>query len=172
MSLFTWEKGEPHFKTSKAAARAARDAEKQDVKDKEDRNKSMARRRDGWQCRFPRCACHRLRLHPEVAHCDGDKGMGGDHGTKSHVSQLICLCRARHRESRISLHRKTLRIEFLTPEKADGPVKWWVDIAMLADPYDQRPAWVVLGYETAVHVLAPLTTEQGQLLKRIADLQA
>jgi hypothetical protein len=158
------------FKPSKAESRAERDEKKQAVKDKEDRNKSGARKRDDWMCRFPRCSCHSKRLHPEVAHADGDKGSGGDHGTKSHRSQLVCLCPGRHRESRISLHRKTLRIEWLTEDKADGAIRWWVNVAVLDDPLATVPVWVVVASESRPRVLEPLSKEQGALLERIAEM--
>lgn len=159
-------------KRTKEEARAEDRSVKQGVIVKESRNKSAARKRDGWACRFPRCACLLLRLHPEVAHVDGDKGIGGDHGERSHVTQLMCLCKLRHQhgESRISLHRKTLRIEFLSPAKASGPVRWWVNVAVLDYPLTSVEDWRVVAQERECRVLEPLTHEQGQWLERIADL--
>lgn len=165
---------EPQFKGTKAEARAGRESSKRTTRDTEDRNKTAARRRDGWMCRFPRCGCHAKRLHPEACHVDGEKGMGGDHGTKSHVSQLLCLCGNRHRESRISLHFKTLRIEFLTEKKANGPVRWWLDVTALTKPASQRVSgderWAVLATESAPRILEPLSHEQGAWLEQIAEL--
>lgn len=166
---------EPHFKPTKAEARAERDDQKQSVKDKEDRHKSAARKRDGWMCRFPRCGCHRRRLHPEVAHSTS-KGMGGDHGTLSHVYQMICLCKDRHQDSRISLHKGTLRMEFLTTKGTNGPVRWWVDVTAIDTSAARRRSgdehWVAVASESDVRVLEPLTPEQGALLERIAELAA
>lgn len=151
-------------------------AGKKEIREKEDRQKTLARKRDGWTCRFPRCICHSLRLHPEAAHVDGDKGIGGDHGVRSHHSQLLLLCAARHKESRISLHAQTLRIEFLTSKKANGPVRWWLDYTALSKSASQRVTgdakWVVLAVESQPRVLDPLTERQGEWLDRIRELHA
>lgn len=165
----------PQFKPSKFEARMGREAIKKEIRDKEDRNKTLARKRDGWMCRFPRCVCHSLRLHPEAAHVDGDKGMGGDHGERSHYSQLLCLCPPRHKESRISLHQQTLRIEFLTSKKANGPIRWWLDYTALTKSNAERRSgdakWVVLAEESQPRILEPLTARQGDWLDRIRELQ-
>jgi hypothetical protein len=165
-----------NFKPTKAEARAVVQKKKDAVTEYEDRNKTAARKRDGWVCRFPRCGCHAKRLSAEAAHVDGDKGMGGDHGERSHVSQLLMLCPSRHRESRISLHFKTLRIEFLTPDKANGPVRWWLDLTALTKSHAERTAgdesWVVLATEERPRILLPLTKEQGGWLEQIAELGA
>lgn len=164
------------FKSTKAEAKAERQEKKAAIVEREDRNKTAARKRDGWMCRFPRCGCHALRTHPEVAHVDGDKGIGGDHGTKSHHSQLMCLCPNRHKDSRISLHFKTLRIEFLTKKKANGPVCWWLDVTALTKAATQRRSgdekWAVLAAETAPRILGPVSAKQGGWLEQIAELSA
>lgn len=159
------------FKGSKAEARADREMAKQQIRDKEDRNKSAARKRDGWMCRFPRCSCHKARLHPEVAHVESKK-MGGDHGERSTTANLICLCRGRHRESRISLHAGTLRCELLTVKGANAKVRWWVNVAVLDDPFARAPTWVVVATETRPSYIEPLTPEQGALIERIAELKS
>lgn len=173
MGIFEWEPGTAHFKPSRMEARIEREADKARVRDGEDRNKAAARRRDGWMCRFPRCVCHRpqLRLHPEVAHVVS-KGMGGDHGTRSAVAGLICLCPPRHRESRISLHRGTLKVEALTDRGMNGPVCWLANVAVLDEPFSSKEQWVVVARESQPRVLEPLTKEQGALLERIAELAA
>lgn len=164
------------FKGTKAEAKAERQGKKAAIVEKEDRNKTAARKRDGWMCRFPRCGCHQVRTHPECAHVDGDKWMGGDHGTKSHHSQLMCLCPNRHKDSRISLHFKTLRIEFLTAKKANGPVRWYLDTTALTKAATQRISgdekWAVLATETEPRVLAPLSAKQGGWLEKISELKA
>lgn len=159
------------FKGTKAEARADRQASKDEIKDKEDRNKSAARKRDGWMCRFPRCGCHQKRLHPEAAHVES-KRMGGDHGNRSHRSNLICLCRGRHRESVISLHAGTLRCEPLTVKGTDAKVRWWVNAAVLGDRFAKEPRWVVVATETRPTFIEPLTKEQGAILEQIAELNA
>lgn len=168
-------KGQPNSgcASTKAAARSEKAADKKSIRDYEDRNKTAARKRDGTVCRFPRCRCHVLRLHPEVAHCDGSKGIGGDHGTKSHVSQLICLCKLRHQDSLISLHYQNLRIVFLTEKKANGPVAWLVNVTAIDFPLSNKPAqWVEVAREREPRILETLTHEQGALLERIAEMSA
>lgn len=167
-------RGKPQPKPTKMQSRVQKADTKQSRVEHEDRNKTKARKRDGWMCRFPRCVCHRLRLHPEVAHTV-NKAMGGNpDGEKSDVSKLICLCPPRHQESRISLHRGTLKVETLTAKGTNGPVRWLVDVAALeASSAQNAPAqWVIVATETAVRVLEPLTHQQGALLERIAELPA
>jgi hypothetical protein len=163
------------FKGTKAEARAEKEEKKQGIADKEDRNKTAARRRDGWMCRFPRCVCHVKRLHPEVAHTHS-KGAGGDHGTRSHHSLLICLCPLRHRESRVSFHYETMKAEPLTEKGMDGPVRWLVDITAITVPQSCRQAgdedWQVVATESRVRVLEPLTKQQAGWLEAIAGLTA
>lgn len=170
MQGFEWPKGEAHFKGAKEEAQAERRKDKKAVVEKEARNKSMARRRDSWACRFPRCSCHQLRLHPEVAHVDGSKGMSGGDGDRSAIKQLMCLCKPRHQDSRISVHKGTLRIEFLSADKANGPVRWWVDVAKLDDPLTPTVDWQCVAEESQVRVLKPLTADQGAMLERIKEL--
>lgn len=163
----------PDWREPREEAQAERRRAKKKIVDKEAQHKSMARKRDGWVCRFPRCSCHALRTAPEVAHVDGDKGMGGDHGNLSRVHQLMCLCPNRHKvHSRISLHSGTLRIEFLSAAKANGPVRWWVDVAKIADPHTREADWQCVAEESQPRVLKPLTHEQGEWLRRIAELAA
>lgn len=159
-----------NFKPTKAEARAEKQASKDAVVEKESRNKSAARKRDGWMCRFPRCGCHAKRLHPEVAHIEGKK-MGGDHGERSTAVNLICLCAGRHRESLISLHAGTLRCELLTVKGANAKVRWWVNAAVLENRHATTARWVVVATETRPGYIEPLTKEQGELLNQIAELR-
>jgi hypothetical protein len=163
----------PMWKGTKEEARAERDREKQSVKDKEDRNKTLARKRDQSMCRFPRCACHQKRLVPEVAHV-APKSAGGDHGLRSGTDNLICLCRLRHRESRISIHAGTLRVEALSVDGMNGPVRWWVNVAILDNPFAklEDADWQCVAEESSVRVLKPPTADQGALLERIKELAA
>jgi hypothetical protein len=165
-----------HFKPSKFEAQVAKEKTKTDRVDKESANKSKARKRDGWMCRFPRCFCHVKRLHPEVCHLD-HKGSGGDpSGEKSKMHLLICLCQPRHRTSRLSLHAVTLRVEALSAAGMNGPVRWWVDATAIDTPISRRQSgdeqWVVVASESDVRVLEPLTADQGALLERIAEMEA
>lgn len=161
----------PMWKTSKEEARAERDGKKQAVKDKEDRNKTRARKRDGSMCRFPRCACLAKRLHPEVAHIE-PKGMGGDHGERSDLWNLICLCKLRHQDSRISIHAGTLRLEALSVNGTSGPVRWWANVAVLDNPHatPDQADWQCVAEETRLRVLKPPTHQQGEWLRRIQEL--
>lgn len=162
-------------KGTKHEARMKVESARQEIRDKEDRHKSAARKRDGWVCRFPRCVCHRLRLAPEVHHVI-PKGFGGDHGTVSTSEYLVCLCRPRHRESRVSFHFGAIQIEALTPAGMNGAIRWWIDITAIFRPLAQRQPgdeqWFLVAEEESVRVLKPLTRQQGDVLERIAELAA
>lgn len=178
--LNPWPKGESHFKATKTEVRAKKAEKKEAVVDYEAKNKTKVRKDDDYACRFPRCICVKKRTHPDVAH-DVHKAMGGDPSKiRSDVANLICLCPARHRESRLSLHAGTVRMEYLTELGTRGAVRWWVDATAVElsigkrQPGDER--WVVVGTEEIAEKKPrrwlPFTREQGELLERIAELQA
>lgn len=110
-------------KPAKGSAREERRQKREAVEDYEDREKTKARKRDGYRCRWPGCDCAERHERIEVAHIH-DKGIGGDHGLRSSVDQLICLCVARH-QGRPSLHSGDLKIEPLTAEGTNGPCNFW-----------------------------------------------
>jgi hypothetical protein len=110
-------------KPAKGTAHAERVQKRMAVESHEDREKTKARKRDGYRCRWPGCDCFERRDRIEVAHIE-DKGMGGDHGLRSDADMLICLCVARH-QGRPSLHSGDLRIEPLTVAGTNGPCAFW-----------------------------------------------
>lgn len=107
-------------KDSREDGKRKRDAEKAKRRSDEQKEKTIVRKRDGAQyCRLvPNCS----EQGPfETAHID-DKGMGGDHGIRSTSDQMIRSCFYHHRGN-WSLHSNDLRVEFLTPDGANGPIQ-------------------------------------------------
>lgn len=130
-------------KPYKGQARDERMEKRADIEAAEEKNKREVRRLDGYMCRVPHCDCLKRRDRLEVAHLV-DKGIGGDHGVRSGLENLILLCLAHH-QGRVSLHQGTLKIEPLTPEGMRGPCEFWVS--------DGGSGWVSIGREEAVGVL-------------------
>jgi hypothetical protein len=98
-------------KPAKGSLAVARHKRRREIKLQEDHEKQIVRVRDGHQCRWPGCRSGRsVRL--EVAHLN-DKGMGGDHGQRSHHDQMILLCVHCHQGAH-SLHSKDRKIEPIT----------------------------------------------------------
>lgn len=167
----------PMFKGTKTESRAKVEEKRQSVKSNESGNKTKARQRDDYRCRFPRCGCHARRQHPEVAHCR-HKGAGGDPlKLRSTVGNLICLCPDRHQNSRVSFHTGSLKVEPLTRGVGtNGPVRWWVDATAVEKPIGKRQAgderWVVVAEEDRIGVLKPVNKKQAALLEAIAELKA
>lgn len=121
MSFVTWN--EPHPKPAKGTARAERVERRKAIERYEDRQKTLARKRDG-RCRWPGCDCKARRDRIEVAHIH-DKGIGGDHGLRSAVELLICLCVARH-QGRPSLHSGDLEVRPVNElDGTNGPCEFW-----------------------------------------------
>lgn len=86
-------------------------------------NKDEVRDRDRV-CRFPLCPCHRFGLFLEVSHRE-HKGMGGDPtGERSAPELMVLVCNWRHKESRYSIDKKTVRWVPLTDAGAKGPIAW------------------------------------------------
>lgn len=133
MSMLTY--GKP----SREDGKRAREAEKAKVRNHETEQKALVRKRDGAAyCRLvPSCS---ERGHFETAHLD-NKGMGGDHGLRTISSLMVRTCEFHHRGN-WSLHSNDLRVEFLTPEKANGPIAVWGRIS--------TGEFVMLGRETAI----------------------
>jgi hypothetical protein len=123
-------------KPAKGTALLARKAQRAKLRTAEDKAKAEAKKRDGYRCRWPRCEYPRLRV--EAAHLQA-KGMGGDHGTRSHRRNLMACCYLHHQGSR-SLHSGDLRVQFLTREGADGACRFMEK---------QAGRWVVVGEERA-----------------------
>jgi hypothetical protein len=109
----------PHSQPEKVAKRAKRVNSERSAKE-------QVRARDGRRCRVPGCRDQAKGWRLEVAHLS-DKGMGGDHGTRSKRHLMICLCYPHHQgQDGYSLHNERLRIEPETSEGADGPCKFSV----------------------------------------------
>lgn len=115
-----WQPGEP--KPAKGTALLERRANRAEIVAHEKAQKAEVVARDGSHtCRLvPNCP---EREKHETAHLD-DKGMGGDHGTRTTADTMIRACLFHH-QGRWSLHSGDLRVEYLTPEKANGPIEVW-----------------------------------------------
>lgn len=124
MSLFTWKKGEPHFKVGKVATLKAKVDRRKAIKAHEDREKKLVRARD-QKCRWPFCEyCRELKPRLEVAHVVA-KGMGGDHGERSTADQMMLLDYLTHQDGPGSLEQHGRRIEPLTDQGTNGPCAFW-----------------------------------------------
>lgn len=130
-----------NFKTSREDGMRQRREQKDKVRAREGEEKTKVRKRDGASyCRLvPGCAERRIF---ETAHVN-DKGMGGDHGLRSTSDQMLRSCFGHHRGN-WSLHSNDLRVEYLTPDKADGPIEIW--------GRDTTGQWFMVGREKAVGV--------------------
>lgn len=119
--------------------RASRDA----IKRHEAHEKAKVVKRDGAaHCRLvPHCL---EREKFETAHLD-DKGMGGDHGRRTHASDMLRSCFFHH-QGPWSLHSKDLRVECLTDAGTNGPIQ--------VDGRDPKTGeWYVVKRETACGVV-------------------
>ena len=121
-------------KPAKGSLLLERQGRKRAIKAHEEAEKRAVRLRDGGRCRWPGCRSDRsVRL--EVAHLD-DKGMGGDHGVRTHRDRMMLLCFLCHQGPR-SLHSKDKRIDTPSPYGASGPCEFyernesgeWVNVA-------------------------------------------
>lgn len=131
----------PLGKPSREDGIRQRRKQKADVVAFEEAEKAKVRVRDGASyCRLVPCCSERHLF--ETAHVN-DKGMGGDHGLRSTADQMLRGCFFHHRGN-WSLHSQDLRVEFLTPAKADGPIAMW--------GRDSTGQWLMLGREIAVGV--------------------
>lgn len=124
-------------KPARGAAKLDRIVRKRKADDREDREKTKVRKRDG-HCRWPhldpdaRELCRRTRT--EVAHLT-HKGMGGDPRTiRSRAPLMIRVC---CHQGPGSLHSGDRKVQFLSPQKADGPLAFlerrgrekWAEVA-------------------------------------------
>src|SRR5262245_41830807 len=92
----------PTFWKTGGSPKVERFKKRMALKADEDAEKAKVRRRDK-RCRFPLCGCGRMQLQLDVAHSGplGHKKMGGDpDGHTSVSSNLLLVCRARHKELR------------------------------------------------------------------------
>jgi hypothetical protein len=161
-----WDK--PHFKEP-VSKKVIRGLKRKGLKDTEDANKRIVRRRDKF-CRFPLCACKRFNLALHVAHAEQHKGMGGDPaGKRSLPTGMILLCSARHKENAVALDRGTLRIRPLTNEQYAGPCAFEVDSCALR-PRSKKGHWIEVARETTLHIFALFTQEQRAILTTLAEM--
>jgi hypothetical protein len=157
----------PQFKQQQAL-KVLRVRKQRQRKAVEDAAKMSVRTRDRF-CRFPRCGCDQFKLARHVAHLT-HKGMGGNpRGDRSGEARMILLCSARHKENRISLDRKTLRIDPLTRAGTAGPCAFYVSSQALGVT-ERVDRWLEVARETARHVYEPLTPRQVQLLAILAEM--
>jgi hypothetical protein len=147
-------------KPPRGAYKAERDATKRELKGFEDDEKQKARVRDMGACRgcrWPHCRHRKDARALEVAHMRA-KGMGGDHGTVSHASQLILLCYWHHQADpqeghpEGSIERHTLRIEPLTDAGTNGPVKFLRE-RLKVTPTGLKQEWIEVARERAAGIL-------------------
>lgn len=138
--------------------------------------KREVRKRDGYKCRFPLCGCRRIGLkleaRGEVSH-QQHKGMGGDPlGIRTQAALMIYLCKHRHQDGAVSIHKGTLRAVYLTPAKANGPVAWEVDVSVISTRSNlQGPRWKEVARETSVQRLAPITEWQRDMLAALGEME-
>lgn len=120
MSLFRWT--EPQPRPSKGTALLERRESRAKVKANEKTEKAKVVARDGSHtCRLvPNCP---EKEKHETAHLE-NKGAGGDHGLRTTADTMVRACLFHH-QGRWSLHSGDLRVEYLTPEKANGPIEVW-----------------------------------------------
>lgn len=134
MSMLTFPK------RSREDGKREREQKKTEIRTFEQEQKKLVRQRDGAAyCRLVP-ACSETRGPFETAHLD-DKGMGGDHGHRSTADLMVRACWFHH-QGNWSLHSHDLRVEFLTPDKANGPIAVWGRIS--------SGEFVMLGREKSV----------------------
>jgi hypothetical protein len=141
-------------------SKSKRDTAKREGKAFEDGEKKKARARDMAACRgcrWPMCR-HKKETRLEVAHISRPKGMGGDHGTVSHASQLMLLCYWHHQADAQeghpegSLERHNLKIEPLTDLGTSGPCVFYRERVRVGVKGLEQ-AWVLVARERTVGVL-------------------
>jgi len=165
-------KTKPLWKPMRGTAKREREDRRDGVKSHEAKNKTAARKGDDYACRFPRCFCHRQKIAPAVAHLD-HKGMGGNPaGDRSDDRLLICLCPARHRESRISLDAGSMKVRPLTKLGTRGRCEFYVDLNALdkVPAAPKRPRWFLVATERELHIFEMFSREQALILDRISEI--
>lgn len=151
---------------------------RRELKTREDTNKGRVRRRDRF-CRFPLCGCRKLGLkldaRQEVSH-QKHKGMGGDPtGDRSLPELMLYLCKHRHQDGAVSIHKGTLRARPLTAAGTNGPIAWDVDSETLFPGLYRNivkeARWFEAARETKVQQLEPLSAKQQIVLERLGEME-
>lgn len=137
------------------------------LKRNENAHKEEVRERD-VVCRFPLCPCRLFQLFLEVSHKD-HKGMGGDPtGERSLPALMLLICNWRHKESKISIDRKGLKWEGLTPAGSNGPIAWRIDLGKFSNGMFPLDTWVELARERERGVLEPIAEPAQKILESLA----
>ena len=113
-----------------------------------------------------------------VSH-DFHKGMGGDpNGRVSIPSLMLLLCKWRHQDAPVSMHNKTLRTVYLTPDHNEGPIAFEIDLHALDPDINTEPGtWFEVARETypeggsGALRLERLTVVQEHILDELARMQ-
>lgn len=142
----------PQPKPERGSAKRKRIKDSMTTASKEAVNKSKAKARDGYRCRWP----HETALDREVCRREVKesshykaKGIGGDHGHRSKVEDSITFCRPTH-QGPGSIHAGKKKVEPLDPKlKMSGPCVFFENRGTF-----KKPKWVEVGREIHVGVLA------------------
>ena len=135
----TWSSAQP--KPAKGTALLEKRKDRAAIVAHEAEEKAKVVKRDGLHtCRLvPGC---REREKHETAHLD-DKGMGGDHGIRTTADTMVRTCFFHH-QGEWSLHSGVLRVEYLTPDRTNGPIETW--------GRDANGVWYLVKRETSCGV--------------------
>lgn len=110
-----------NWKPERGSGVLAKEARRAEIEAHERAVKQRTKRRDGG-CRWPEASDCRGIL--EGAHIEA-KGMGGDHGERTHTGNVVTLCLWHHRKGPASIHSPNGRIDCETDAGADGPLSFW-----------------------------------------------
>ena len=144
----------------------------------ESKHKRQAKARDLERCRFPLCGCQQRGFALHAAHVVTHKGMVGDKtGGRSVPDKLLTLCGHRHQWGLVSWHRGTLRVEPLTPDGTNGPVRFLIDVTALPAAFLPLmmdypfPRWHVVAEEIAVQIVAPMDEWQVRVCLTLRTME-
>lgn len=137
----------PNWKPARGTAKRERIARSMQRESKEEADKRLAKKRDSWSCRWPHATaldrelCRRATK--ESSHFRS-KGMGGDHGIRTSVDQLITFCHDVHQGAVQGIHKGNRRVVPLSPHRMSGPC---------AFEEKRGGRWIEVGREIHVGVL-------------------
>lgn len=167
----TIPRGTPIPKPSASARKMLKKQARGKLQTQERDNKTEAKKRDGYRCRFPLCGCKKLGLVLEASHWRQHKGMGGDpQGLRSDVPDLITVCPHRHRDGVIAIDKGTLEVRPVNKRQgASGCVEWWMDGAAFMGDH-QRTHWVLLAREIRIGHYAPMSLQAIEVLHGLQQM--